>query len=137
MATILGERTLKDILDTCDLIFSKEEPLLPTLKFNDTGELIDYNQKAFDNWKKYGLVKMAETFANNLKQVKFLINCEENDEFRIHESTQRIHDALLTLGVDHEFEIYSDSKAKISPHALGIGYHLLPGIEYCLENLGE
>ncbi len=43
------------------------------------------------------------------------------------------HKKLLALEIDHDYELYSDPDAALSPHILGIGYHILPGIKFAMQ----
>ncbi len=130
----LGDSTMEDILDTCDLIFSNDNRLIPSLKKNENGEIIQMDQKARENWIKYDLNHVIQENPDSLKNVHLLLNCEQNDEFGLTGSTKKIHETLSGLGTSHEFEIYSDPKAALTPHGLGIGYHILPSIQFCLRH---
>ena len=137
MSVDLGDKSWSDILDTCDLVFSKEQPLVPSIKLDKNGEIVGYNQLSLENWRKFGIMQLAERFKDNLKQVKLLLSCDINDEFGLAGGAQKYHEKLLALGVSHDFDLYEDPKTQLSPHAFGIGYHILPGIKYCLRNFKD
>ncbi|MFW9940544.1 MAG: alpha/beta hydrolase [Candidatus Thorarchaeota archaeon] len=129
----IGEFAWKDIIDTCDLVFSNENRLIPTVKRSQEGEIIDYNKEARNNWRNYNLISVIEKKPDSLKQLNLQLNCEATDEFGLAEEAQLIHNKLTELGINHDYELYSDPKASLTPHMLGIGYHIIPGIEYCLN----
>ncbi len=135
MADEFGDAVWQDIIDTLDLVFSNDNRLIPTVKFNDKKEIVEMNEEAYKNWQKYDLNAIISQTYENFKDVNLLINCEENDEFGLAVGAKRLHDLLEDLKIPHEFEIYSDPAAALTPHILGIGYHVLPGINFCLENL--
>ncbi|MFB0561380.1 MAG: alpha/beta hydrolase [Candidatus Lokiarchaeia archaeon] len=134
IAEQLGESSRSDILDTNDIIFSRDNPLLPSIKRDDAGKIVDMNEEAAKNWMKYNLNNMIRENPDALTEVHLLLNCESNDEYGLTRETEKIHETLNELGIDHEFEIYSDPKAALSPHILGIAYHIIPGIRFCIQN---
>ena len=95
--------------------------------------IIDYSKEAFDNWAKNDLINLIEKFRDSLRKVHLQLNCESTDEFGLTEVAISLHEKLEELGIEHDYEIYSDPKAALSPHILGIGYHILPGIRFCLQ----
>ncbi len=123
-----------DVLDTVDIVVTKDNPLLPSIVRDETGKTIDYNKEAAKNWQKYNLNNMIRENPDALKQVHLLLNCERNDEFGLATTTKKIHETSNELGIDHQFELYSDPKAALSPHILGIAYQLIPGIKFCLQH---
>ena len=48
-------------------------------------------------------------------------------------STEGIHKTLDELEIPHHFELFDDPKATLSPHVLGIAYHIIPAIRFCLQ----
>jgi hypothetical protein len=69
-----------------------------------------------------------------LKTVHLLINCESTDEFGFSRETEKIHQTLIELGIRHQFEIYTDPRAALSPHMIGIAYHIVPAIRFCQQH---
>ncbi|MHA1583633.1 MAG: alpha/beta hydrolase, partial [Promethearchaeota archaeon] len=130
----LGQEELEDILDSADYIFSHNQPLLPTLKKDSTGKINSMDHIAKENWDKWNLNKLAKENAEGLKTVELLINCEESDDFGLHLQALKFHQTLRSLGVSHNFQIYSNTlAADSSPHAVGIGINIIPGIEFCMR----
>lgn len=123
-----------DVIDTADLVFSRDNPLWPSIVRDDTGKTIDFNKEAAKNWEKYNINNMIRENPDALKEVFLLLNCEKNDEFGLAAITKRIHETLTELGIDHEFELYSDPRAALSPHILGIGYQIISAIKFCLQH---
>nr|MDO8082989.1 alpha/beta hydrolase-fold protein [Candidatus Freyarchaeota archaeon] len=134
IAEQLGNSSWNDILDTYDIIFSKNNPLIPSIKRDKKGKIVDLNKKAASNWQKYDLNKMIRENPDTLKKVHLLLNCESTDEYGLTGETEKIHETLKKLKIDHQFEIYSDPKAVLSPHILGIAYHIVPGIKFCIQH---
>ncbi len=134
IAEQLGDSSQGDILDTFDILFSKDNPLLPSIKRDDAGIIVGFNEKASSNWLKYDINSMIRENPTALKEVNLLLNCESTDEYALTGETKKIHETLTELGIDHEFEIYSDPKAALSPHILGIAYHIIPGIRFCIQH---
>jgi len=131
----LGTSLRDDFLDTLDLIFSKQTPLLPSLKRDETGKLVSWDPQARESWQKYDLNNMIQEDPAALKEVSLWIDCEKDDEFGLTEEARKIHEKLIGLGIDHHCDIYSDPKAALSPHMFGCFYHVLPGIRFCLQQL--
>jgi S-formylglutathione hydrolase len=131
-----GDQTYADILDTQDIVFSKDRPLLPTIVRDVKGEIISMDQKATETWQSYDLNNQAEEYSGNLKKVPFLMNCESSDEFGLTVATERMHATFKRLGIPHEYEIYDDDLAKaFSPHIFGIAYKLIPAIKFVLAKI--
>ena len=133
MSTEIGDYAWGDIIDTYDLIFSNDNRLLPSIKKNKEGKIIDYNKEAYQNWHNYELINLLEKHPNSLKDLHLQINCHNLDEFGLTRVTEEIHRKLQLLKIDHDYELYSDEAALLTPHILGIGYRILPGIEHCLK----
>ena len=132
----IGRMQLEDILDTCDLVYSKDRPLLPTLKRDEKGRAVAMDDKARDNWARSDLGSLVESQPEAFQGIRLLFNCDESDEFGLAGPCRRFHTQLQRQGIDHAFEIYSDPEtARISPHSLGIARHILPGLRFCLQGL--
>jgi S-formylglutathione hydrolase FrmB len=130
----MGKKTWADILDTCDLIFSKDKPLLPSIKRDEKGEIISLNQDSVDNWMRYDINNLIKECPEALKQINLLLNCAQNDEMGSAIATQRIHETLIEFDIHHQYEFYdNDPKLSLSPHVLGIAYHIIPAIKFCLQ----
>jgi hypothetical protein len=134
MAEQLGKSSASDLLETCDMIFSSNNPLLPSIKRDEEGKIIDMNEKSAINWQKLDLNRMIRENPSALKTVHLLINCECTDEFGFSGETEKILQTLKELEISHQFEIYSDPRAALSPHMLGIAYHIVPGIRFCQQH---
>jgi len=133
----IGDMAWADILDTYDLLFSNEKRLIPTIKRDENGNIIDFDEEAYNNWTRYDLVNLIEKKPQSLKNVKLLLNCAKNDEFGLTQVANSIHETLLKHGIDHEFDLYLDEWTRLSPHILGIGYHILDGIKFCLKSFSH
>jgi hypothetical protein len=134
MAEQLGKSSASDLLDTCDMIFSGNNPLLASIKRDKEGKIIDLNKESGSNWQKYDLNRMIRESPGALKTVHLLINCESTDEFGLSGETEKIHKTLIELGIRHQFEIYTDPRAALSPHMIGIAYHIVPAIKFCQQH---
>lgn len=142
---ILGEKmgrkvinsSWRDILDTLDLIFSDENRLIPSIERGEDGKIIDFNHDAYENWQQYDLNDIMKKHPEALKTIDLLINCEKNDEFLLAEGSKQLHETLNELNIEHSFEIYNDPKAELSPHILGIKYHVLPGMRFCTSHFKQ
>ncbi|MBY8992093.1 MAG: hypothetical protein KGD58_15215 [Candidatus Lokiarchaeota archaeon] len=133
LANQIADSAWKDIIDSYDLVFSNENRLIPTVKRNQEGKITDYNKEARDNWRNHNLISVIEKKPDALKQLNLQLNCEATDEFGLAEDAQLIHNKLIELEINHDYELYSDPKAALTPHILGIGYHIILGIKYCLK----
>ena len=129
----IGDSAWRDIIDTIDLVFSNDNRLLPTIKQDENGNIIDYNDDILSKWEKNDINYIIKEKPDAFKQVHLLLNCAINDEFGLTDGVKKIHETLLEHGIEHQFEIYSDPKVELTPHMLGIGYHILPGIRFCIE----
>jgi enterochelin esterase-like enzyme len=134
----MGRLELEDILDTCDLVYSNDRRLLPTLKRDEKGRVEEMDSSARENWARPGLPSLVGSHPEAFQGVRLLFNCEESDEFGFSGPCRRFHSLLQRQGIDHAFEIYSDREAaRISPHSLGIAWHILPGLRFCLRDRGS
>ena len=53
--------------------------------------------------------------------------------------TMKLQKVLTDMGIEKEIDIdiyYNKNSEKLSPHDVGIGFQLFPGILYCLKNMG-
>ena len=96
---------------------------------------ISLNQKALNSWLKHGINQLIKEHPNSLKKVHLMINVDIRDEMGSAIATKGIHRTLYELGIPHEFELYEAPKAYLSPHILGIAYHLIPAIKFSLDFL--
>ncbi|MFX0000916.1 MAG: alpha/beta hydrolase, partial [Candidatus Hermodarchaeota archaeon] len=133
MGNKIGDMAWADILDTHDLVLSKNNPLIPSIKRDNDGNVIDYNKEAEINWSKFDINKLIREKPDNLRGLNILFNCESIDEFGLTRASERLHETLLELNIEHEYEIYSEPKVVLSPHIFGIGSKILDGIRYCLK----
>ena len=132
-----GAQGYGDILDTQDIVFSHEKPLLPSVVRDGSGKAISWDKDAAAIWDNYDINRMAMKHgSNDLKRVALMMNCESSDEFGLAGATERIHATFKQLGIKHEYEIYSDpAAAALSAHIMGIMYHVLPAMRFCLRYL--
>lgn len=130
----MGREELGDILDTCDLVFSGNRPLLPTIKRDEEGRAVEMDDQARENWARSDLGYLLEHNPRAFGDIRLQFNCARSDEFGFAQPCRRFHAQLEDRGIDHSFEIYSDHEAEgISPHILGIARHILPGLRFCLR----
>jgi hypothetical protein len=134
MSNEIGDIAWADIMDTYDLIMSKNNPLIPSIKWDIEGNLIEYNKEAEKNWKKFDIIDLIKEKHKALNEIKISFNCEATDEFGLTNVSERLHETLSELNIQHEFEIYSEPKAALSPHILGIGSKIMSGIQFCLNH---
>ena len=131
-----GAQLFGDILDTLDIIYSKDRPLLPTVVRDGQGKAVSMDSQAAEAWRACDINRVAEKLAGNLKTVSLLMNCESSDEFGLAGETQKLHDTFQQLGISHEYEIYDEPQAKtFSPHIFGIAYHLIPAFKFILGEI--
>ncbi len=135
IAKRLGEKMWEDILDTCDLIFSNDNRLIPSIKKDEKGKIIEMNQEALSNWLNHDINNLIKKRPDALKKVHLLMNCDERDEYGCAIAIKEIHETLEKYHIDCQYEIYREPRAELSPHILGIAYHIIPAIQFCLENL--
>ena len=130
----MGRLELEDILDTCDLVYSDDRRLVPTLKRDEKGRVVEMDSSARNNWARSDLGPLVESHPEAFQGVRLLFNCEESDEFGFAGPCRRFEALLQRQGIDHAFEIYSDPEAaRISPHSLGIAWHVLSGLRFCMR----
>lgn len=131
-----GAQLYSDIFDTLDIVYSHEKPLLPTVVRDGSGRAVSWDKDAAAIWANYDINRLAAKHTGSLKQVALMMNCEASDEFGLAGATERIHSTFKQLGIKHEYEIYSDPPAAaMSAHIMGIVYHMLPAMRFCLSNL--
>ena len=131
-----GAQLYGDILDTQDIVFSREKPLMPSVVRDSNGKAISWDKDAAAIWDNYDINRLAAKHTGNLKQIALMMNCESSDEFGLAGATERIHTTFKQLEIKHEYEIYSDpAAAALSAHIMGIVYHMLPAMRFCLKHL--
>ncbi|MHA1519850.1 MAG: alpha/beta hydrolase [Promethearchaeota archaeon] len=132
----LGAEDIEDILDTCDLIFANDTPLIPTLKRDESSnEIIAMDENAKNKWISFDLKEMLKSAPSPFHNIKLQILCEESDEYGFGPQIAQFVTELDKLGIEHSTEIYKDSfAARISPHMLGIERNILKGIKFCLKS---
>ena len=123
-----GKTAVADICDTFDLITSKDNPIT---KFDNNGDVGDINDEGLRKWEKFDLNNIMKEYPESFKKVNLLFNCHIDDQYGFAEEAKKLHETLVNLGIDHQFEIYDDPRAKLEPHTLGTGYHILPALKYC------
>ena len=128
-----GKKVWNDILDTHDLIFSKDNRLLPSIKQDKNGGIIDVNEEALKRWMEHDIRKLIENNPNALKSMHLMLNVDRNDEMGSAIATRGIHETLEKLKIPHEYEMYDEPKAWLSPHILGIAYHGIPAFQFCVQ----
>jgi enterochelin esterase-like enzyme len=132
----MGRKELGDILDTCDLVFSKDRPLLATIERDREGRAVQMDGRARENWARSDLGYLLDRHPHALRDTRLLFNCDQADEFGFAEPCRRFHAQLEDRGIGHSFEIYSEPRAeRISPHILGIAWHILPALRFCLPTV--
>jgi hypothetical protein len=137
-AQLQGDKELVDILDTIDLIFSKNARLVPEDIDPSNRKFNLENKLANKNWKHSDLVNILHQKGENLARLKLLINCEESDEYNLASQGIKFHERLDELEIPHTFEIYKDEyAAKISPHQIGISFKILEGIKFSLDAIAD
>lgn len=133
MSDQIGDSAWRDIIDTIDLVFSDDNRLLPTIKRDESGNVIDYNEEILSKWEKFDINYLIKENPDAFKQVQLMLSCADNDEFGLADGAEKIHGTLLDIGIDHQYELYSDPEVALTPHILGIGYHILPAIHFCTK----
>ena len=86
--------------------------------------------------EKYDLNQVIKEKPVALNELRLLLNCEQTDEFGLAEVAKKLHETLNEHNINHDYDLYSDPKAALTPHILGIGYSILPGIRYCIKYIG-
>ncbi len=132
----MGLKEIGDILDTADLIFSNENRLIPSIKRNSDGIIIEMDESAKKKWLEYDIIEMVKSSTNPFQDIKLLVNCEIADEFGFSAQIKKFQKFLFKMGIEHEVDIYFDRRSeKLSPHQVGIGFQLFLGILYCLKHI--
>ncbi len=134
-AVAMGRKDLDDILDTADLIFARDTPLLPTINRDKQGKIQSYGRNAKDLWLRWDLNLLAQKHSEALRSVNITLSCEEQDEFGLADQIRTFQKSLNELQVPHQLKIYDDSyAAKRSPHAVGIAQRVLPAFKFCTKH---
>ena len=133
----LGDGLWEDILDTLDLIWSKDRPLRPTIERDKKGKVVAFDSQAAQNIQQSSLSKLIEKLSTQqlaqVRQQRIYLSCEKTDEFALADSANRLHRHLQDLEIPHHFHFFDDPQAKLSPHILGIAYEIIPALQYCLS----
>lgn len=77
----------------------------------ETCELIE---ERWRNWRSWDPVNMADSHAENLKQLKALwIDCGDADQYDLVYGARRLHRKLTAAGVDHVYEEFADNHSSV------------------------
>jgi pimeloyl-ACP methyl ester carboxylesterase len=131
----LGRKEIEDIIDTADLIFSRDLPLLPSIQRDAQGKIESFDKNAEANWLQWDLKVLAKHHVEDLKSVQIAISCEEQDEYQFAHQIRAFQTVLKDLGIPHTININDDAfAAKVSPHSIGIAQQLLPALAFCAQH---
>jgi pimeloyl-ACP methyl ester carboxylesterase len=130
-----GAANFEDILDTIDLVYSADRPLVPTVKKDVNGKVISWDKAAAARWEKYNLNTRIARTKKPFEGASIFISCDKDDEFGLAPEATKIHLSLTAARLDHFFDLYADPAAALSPHIIGIGHQVLPAIKFCLDHL--
>ncbi|QEE17571.2 alpha/beta hydrolase-fold protein [Promethearchaeum syntrophicum] len=134
----LSSKDLGEIMDTFDLIFCNDNRLIPSIKRNSNGSIIEMNEFSKKKWMENDIIEMVKNAPNPFQNIKLLVNSEIADEFGLSTQIKTFQQVLSEIGIEQGVDIdiyYDKSSEKISPHEVGILSHLFPGILYCLKNI--
>jgi pimeloyl-ACP methyl ester carboxylesterase len=131
-----GREDVADILDTCDLVFSPDRPLMPTVVRDATRRAVEMDEVARSNWTLADAGTMTRSLERAFNDVAVRVSCEERDEFHFSGPDRRVSDALAARGIAHETHIFRDERAaRISAHAVGIAFQVEDGLRFCLDRM--
>ncbi len=131
-----GRNDLSDILETCDMVFSPDRPLMPTAHRDASGRSIRMDDVARGNWDVADVGNMVLARDGAFAGVSVRVSCEERDEFGFAGPDRRFSDVLSTRGIEHELYIFrDDTAARISAHAAGIALQMENGLRFCLDRV--
>lgn len=129
-----GMKEWRDILDTYDMIFSKDAPLLASITRDEAGNMTGASKTALANWRKFDLKIAITDQPLALKNSNVMLYCDAKDEYGLCPQTRKLHETLLACGITHEFDNPDDPGVAIAPHALGCGIHIMPAFRFCSKN---
>lgn len=136
MTAKLGDGVWGDIIDTLDLIWCKERSLLSSIKRDDEGRVVSFSTEAGEQIKQGCLTYLLESLDGSDTSgpdLPFIyLSCAQDDEFGLAPGVEKLHQLFDKLGIVHNYDLYDDPKAKLTPHVLGIAYQVIPSIQYCL-----
>lgn len=128
-----GEHEWRDILDTTDMIYSRDAPLLPSIKRDAAGKIVGASEAAIANWRRFDLSAMVGEQPAALKGKPVFLYCDAKDEFGLCPPTRQLHEALIEHGIEHEFQNPDDPAVAITPHVLGCGINIMPALKFCCD----
>lgn len=135
-STEIGHEELEDIYNTCDMVFSPDRPLIPTVRRDADGRVIGLDETARANWQRGDAGDLARAKPDGIRTVALRLTCEQSDEYGLADPDLRFHKVLDELNVDHEFELFTDRRAeKVSGHAQGIAIQVVPSFLFCLRHM--
>ncbi|MFW5743212.1 MAG: alpha/beta hydrolase [Spirochaetota bacterium] len=128
-----GRNTVEDILDTCDLVFAPDRPLVPTIRRDETGRAVEMDEAARAKWAAADAGRLAVTTDGAFRDVALRVSCEEHDEFGFAGPDRRLHEQLEEHAIEHTYVPFSDLRARaLSGHSLGIGLQIEPALRFLL-----
>jgi S-formylglutathione hydrolase FrmB len=131
----MGDTWMRDILDTIDLVYAHDCPLLPSVRRDAQGNVTGFDSNAAMAWARNDLNNLLNMLPVPSQKASILINCERGDDYGLAPEAVRLHQTLLQRGIAHSYDLYSDPDAALSPHMFGIAYHIIPALQYCLQAL--
>jgi S-formylglutathione hydrolase FrmB len=113
-AAARGREDLEDLVETCDWVFGEDR----------------------QGWIRADLGELAAGTPGAFRGVRLLMNCAEEDEYRLAGPFRRFAGVLEGLGLACELELYTARGLyRLSPHAVGIAGRILAAIRFCLRHL--
>lgn len=134
-ATKIGKKDLDDILHTADLVFSKENPLIPSINRDKSGKFEVLHRESESKWKEFDLNYLVEKTPNAFEECNLFITCEETDEYGFKEQIEGFLRTLKSKNITVSADIFQDRFAsRVSPHMIGIIHKIVPAFDFCSEN---
>ena len=131
-----GREDLSDILETCDMVFSPDRPLMPTVRRDGSGRTVHMDDVAQANWSVADAGNMVIERDGAFADVSVRVSCEERDEFGFAGPDRRFANVLSARDIAHELHIFRDDvAARVSAHAVGIALQVESGLRFCLRHM--
>ena len=137
LALKFGKIMFNDILESMDMIFSGDRPLLPTLSFNSLGVLEDYDHVAWQNWEKYDLLRIYSQDIDKIRSKKIFLSCDPHDEYGLYPFAQDMHFLLERNKIVHSSFLEEDPRTELSPHIFGIAFKFISALQYCTSHFSN
>jgi enterochelin esterase-like enzyme len=85
-------------------------------------------------WDEHVMRHIIARRPDAFKHTSLYLSCEAHDELGLETTTKAMHEAMVAVGIPHEFAVGSDPRNALSPHTLGSYSQIKHVLQICAEH---